>query len=72
MAWLLSSGLEATRIPGKILNSLNPEAPGTLITHRLDAGQGEPRAIAFKKGISVVLISQPRMLMAHGFVSRVF
>ncbi len=31
-----------------------------------------PRAIAFKKGITVVLISQPRMLMAHGFVARVF
>ncbi len=42
--------------------------------HHRDAGgsEGEPRAIAFKKGISVVLISQPRMLMAHGFVSRVF
>src|SRR6185369_16226550 len=32
----------------------------------------EPRAIAFKKGISVILISQPRMLMAYGFVARVF
>jgi aspartate kinase len=59
-------------IPVRILNSLNPEAPGTLITHGLDAGKGQPRAIAFKKGISVVLISQPRMLMAYGFVARVF
>jgi aspartate kinase len=33
---------------------------------------GEPRAVAFKKGITVILISQPRMLMAHGFVARVF
>jgi aspartate kinase len=31
-----------------------------------------PRAIAFKKGITVVLISQPRMLMAYGFLARVF
>mgnify|MGYP001569691374 CR=1 FL=1 len=33
---------------------------------------GEARAIAFKKGISVVLISQPRMLMAYGFLAKVF
>jgi aspartate kinase len=59
-------------IPVRILNTLNPEAPGTLITDRADAPSGQPRAIAFKKGISVVLISQPRMLMAYGFVARVF
>jgi aspartate kinase len=59
-------------IPVRILNSMNPTAPGTLITRDAGGSEGEPRAIAFKKGISVVLISQPRMLMAHGFVSRVF
>jgi aspartate kinase len=59
-------------IPVGILNSFNPSAPGTLITARVAGVEGEPRAIAFKKGISVVLISQPRMLMAHGFLSRVF
>ncbi len=60
-------------IPVRILNALNPEAPGTRIAGRLEAGaRGEPRAIAFKKGITVLLISQPRMLMAYGFVARVF
>lgn len=59
-------------IPVGILNTLNPAAPGTLITERAGGPQGEPRAIAFKKGISVILISQPRMLMAYGFVARVF
>ncbi|HET8644670.1 MAG TPA: lysine-sensitive aspartokinase 3 [Vicinamibacteria bacterium] len=59
-------------IPVGILNTLNPSAPGTLVTARSDAPAGEPRAIAFKKGISVILISQPRMLMAYGFVARVF
>jgi aspartate kinase len=58
-------------IPVRILNSLNPKAPGTLIG-RAEGRSGEPRAIAFKKGISVVLINQPRMLMAYGFVVRVF
>jgi aspartate kinase len=60
-------------IPVRILNSLRPEAPGTLIAGRLEGGeQHEPRAIAFKKGIAVILIAQPRMLMAYGFVARVF
>ena len=58
-------------IPVRILNSLNPTAPGTLIG-RTEGRSGQPRAIAFKKGISVVLINQPRMLMAYGFVVRVF
>jgi aspartate kinase len=59
-------------IPVRVLNSLNPSAPGTLIAARAASGPGAPRAIAFKTGITVVLISQPRMLMAHGFVARVF
>jgi aspartate kinase len=59
-------------IPVTILNSLNPAAPGTLITAAAPGAEGEPRAIAFKKGISVILIAQPRMLMAHGFVAQVF
>jgi aspartate kinase len=59
-------------IPVRILNSLNPTAPGTFIANSAEAVHGQPRAIAFKKGISVVLISQPRMLMAYGFVARVF
>jgi hypothetical protein len=57
-------------IPVRILNSLNPAATGTTIT--ADAEWTGPRAIAFKRGITVVLISQPRMLMAHGFLSRLF
>jgi aspartate kinase len=59
-------------IPVWILNSMKPEAPGTLIAQNASGDEGEPRAIAFKKGISVILISQPRMLMAFGFVARVF
>lgn len=59
-------------IPVLVLNSLNPSAPGTRITGEVEGTAGEPRAIAFKKGISVVHISQPRMLMAYGFVARVF
>ena len=59
-------------IPVLILNSMNPSARGTRITADAPAAAGEARAIAFKRGITVVLISQPRMLMAHGFLARVF
>jgi aspartate kinase len=59
-------------IPVWILNSMKPDSPGTLIAQSAPGEDGEPRAIAFKKGISVILISQPRMLMAYGFVARVF
>lgn len=59
-------------IPVRILNSLNPAAPGTLVADGPEGLLGEPRAVASKKGITVVLVSQPRMLMAHGFVARVF
>jgi aspartate kinase len=59
-------------IPVRVLNSLRPEAAGTLISAEHAEPAGEPRALAFKRGISVLLVSQPRMLMAHGFVARVF
>jgi aspartate kinase len=59
-------------IPVRILNSLQPGRPGTLVAEGPDGLLGEPRALAFKKGITVLLISQPRMLMAYGFVSKVF
>jgi aspartate kinase len=60
-------------IPVFVLNSMNPKAPGTRIASRKgEDSPGEPRALAFKKGITVVLVSQPRMLMAHGFTAKVF
>jgi aspartate kinase len=59
-------------IPVVVLNTLNPGAPGTRITESAAAEEGEPRAIATKKGITVVMISQPRMLLAYGFLARVF
>ena len=60
-------------IPVFVLNSMNPSAPGTRIASRKgDDVVGEPRALAFKKGITVLLVSSPRMLMAHGFTAKVF
>ncbi len=59
-------------IPVVILNTMNPGASGTRITANPAATLGEPRAIAAKQGITLLTIAQPRMLMAHGFLARVF
>jgi aspartate kinase len=56
----------------RILNSLRPEAAGTLITSETAApGQG-PAAIACKRGVTRIDIASSRMLMAYGFLRRVF
>ena len=61
-----------TTQPQVILNTLNPASPGTRITESAPGAVGEPRAVASKKGITVLMIAQPRMLMAYGFLARVF
>ena len=59
-------------IPVRILNSHRPEAPGTRITREsAEAGTG-PAAIACKRGLTRLDIASTRMLMAYGFLRRVF
>jgi aspartate kinase len=61
-------------IPVRILNSQRPEAPGTLITRTVEGGDGDggPAAIACKRGLTRIDIASTRMLMAYGFLRRVF
>jgi aspartate kinase len=59
-------------IPVRILNSHRPHARGTLITGERPASGRPLTAIASKKEVSVVSISSSRMLMAHGFMRRIF
>jgi len=59
-------------IPVRILNTMNPSAPGTLVSNKPKEGPSGPCAIASKRGITVILVSQPKMLMASGFLARVF
>jgi len=59
-------------IPVRILNSHRPEAPGTLITREPSGGEGAPVAIACKRGQIRLDIASTRMLMAYGFLRRVF
>jgi aspartate kinase len=63
----------AKNIPVRILNSKRPsDISGTLITSARPAGVGPLTAIASKKGVTVVDIASTRMLMAHGFLRRIF
>jgi aspartate kinase len=62
----------ARDIPVRILNSLRPEAPGTVITARAATHDTLLTALACKRGVTVIDITSTRMLMAHGFLKRLF
>ena len=57
-------------IPVRLLNTLEPEAPGTMISTVSE--QGKIKAVAAKDGITSIRIKSSRMLMAYGFMSQVF
>jgi len=59
-------------IPVRILNSRRPEVEGTLIVAEAPASAEPIRSIACKKNITLVNIVSTRMLMAHGFLRRIF
>ena len=59
-------------IPVRILNSRRPENPGTLITANAQQAEGRLTAIACKRDVTVIDITSTRMLMAHGFLRRLF
>ena len=57
-------------IPVRLKNTLSPSDPGTLITNEIH-GEGI-KAIAAKDGITAIKIKSARMLLAHGFLKKVF
>jgi aspartate kinase len=59
-------------IPVRILNSRRPESEGTLIAEEAPACSDPIRSIACKRNITLVNIVSTRMLMAHGFLRRIF
>ena len=61
----------AKNIPVRILNSRRPEVVGTMITAE-GRVHGGLTALACKRGVTVVDITSTRMLMAHGFLRRLF
>jgi len=59
-------------IPVLILNSRRPDVPGTRIVSELVHCANAFKSIACKRQIAVVNIHSTRMLMAHGFLHRIF
>ncbi len=60
-----------TGTPVRLLNTMDPSAKGTLIDNNLTR-PGEIKAIAAKEGITAVKIKSGRMLLAYGFLRKVF
>jgi aspartate kinase len=58
------------KIPVRLLNTMEPSAHGTLIT--ADSEKGSIKSIAAKDGITAIKIQSSRMLLAYGFLRRVF
>jgi aspartate kinase len=59
-------------IPVRILNSRRPEVGGTLIVSDPPPSASPIRSIACKRNIALMNIVSSRMLMAHGFLRRIF
>ncbi|MFC0262469.1 aspartate kinase [Fontibacter flavus] len=57
-------------IPVKLLNTMEPDAAGTTITGK-EQGTGV-KALAAKDGITAIKIKSSRMLLAYGFLRKVF
>ena len=58
------------KVPVRLLNTMEPTAPGTLITN--ESERGKIKSIAAKDGITAIRIQSSRMLLAYGFLRRVF
>ncbi len=57
-------------VPVKLLNTMQPDAAGTVISK--EAGSTGVKAVAAKDGIIAIKIKSSRMLLAYGFLRKVF
>jgi aspartate kinase len=57
-------------VPVRLKNTMDEKAPGTIITGKETPGSF--KAVAAKDGITAIKIKSSRMLMAYGFLRRVF
>ncbi len=59
-------------IPIRLLNTLNPSAEGTIIQSEHQTESSGVKAVAAKDGITAINIRSSHMLMAYGFLKKVF
>ena len=57
-------------VPVRLKNTMDEKAPGTIISDK--GKEGIFKAVAAKDGITAIKIKSSRMLMAYGFLRRVF
>lgn len=57
-------------VPVRLKNTMDPAAPGTIINNDMQAGT--IKAVAAKDNITAIKIVSSRMLLASGFLSKVF
>ena len=57
-------------VPVRLLNTMDPSAPGTIINNEIQ--YGKIKAVAAKENITCIQIQSSRMLLAHGFLRKVF
>ena len=57
-------------IPVRLLNTMDPSAPGTLISNETELHK--IKAVAAKDNITAIKIKSGRMLLAYGFLRKVF
>ena len=57
-------------IPVKLLNTMDPTAPGTVISNKTE--KNKIKAVAAKDNIIAINITSSRMLLAYGFLRKVF
>jgi len=57
-------------IPVRLLNTMQPQAFGTLISNKTE--KNKLKAVAAKEGITAIKIKSGRMLLAYGFLRKVF
>jgi aspartate kinase len=58
------------KVPVRLLNTMQPDAKGTLIAE--NAGSVGVKAVAAKDGIISINIKSSRMLLAYGFLRKIF
>ncbi len=61
---------QLANVPVKLLNTMQPDAAGTVI--RQEAGSKGVKAVAAKDGIIAINIKSSRMLLAYGFLRKIF
>jgi aspartate kinase len=61
---------QLANVPVKLLNTMQPDASGTVIMQ--EAGSKGVKAVAAKDGIIAINIKSSRMLLAYGFLRKIF